>query len=118
MSDTFQHALTQRLRAHALTLPEVSEGSSCVNRAFKIRGKKNFLFLGEPKGKLRVMLKLGPSEHEVEDMQLPGLSLGSSGWATFLCEPNDVPPAELLEALVVESYRALAPKTLVKQLDG
>lgn len=42
--------------------------------------------------------------------------LGKSGWvsATF---PDKVPPVEMLKQWIDESYRAQAPKKLVKQLD-
>lgn len=43
--------------------------------------------------------------------------LGKSGWvsATF---PDKVPPVEMLKQWIDESYRAQAPKKLVKQLDA
>ncbi len=31
------HSISRRLRTVALALPETSEGSSCVNRAFRVR---------------------------------------------------------------------------------
>ncbi len=38
--ETFQHAICERLRGGALALPETTEGTSCVNRAFKARNRQ------------------------------------------------------------------------------
>jgi plasmid replication initiation protein len=45
-----------------------------------------------------------------------GYGLGKSGWVTAVFDGNDV-PGELLVEWLDESYRAVAPKRLVKQLD-
>jgi predicted DNA-binding protein (MmcQ/YjbR family) len=42
--------------------------------------------------------------------------LGKSGWVTAQLEPGDTPPVEIFKAWIDESYRAQAPKKLVKQL--
>ncbi len=42
--------------------------------------------------------------------------VGKHGWVTFY--PGDAPDLGELEALVLESYRNIAPKKLVAQLDG
>ena len=55
--ETFSYPLSEHLRSLALALPETGEGTSCVNRAFRVR-KKNFLFVGEKDGQVRIMLKL------------------------------------------------------------
>jgi len=105
------------VRAHALGLPETSEGPSCVNRAFKAR-KKNFLFLGEkPDGACRFMVKLGPSLAEAE--ALAAAQVGKSGWVTVLF-PSNVAPMEVERAVawVRESFGLLAPKPLSRQLEG
>lgn len=115
--EEFTQPISQHLRKKALSLPETSEGTSCVNRAFKVR-KKNFLFVGEKENQVRVMFKLAPSLDEATTMDDPRFSVGKTGWVTVLFAPDDVPDENLLADWVVESYRALGPKTLVKQLDG
>ncbi len=117
MSESFQHPICETLRQAALALPETSEGSSCVNRAFKAR-KKNFVFVGEPKGKVRVMLKLGPSLEQAAAMADPRIGVGKTGWVTILFDPEEPVDPALLQDWIVESYRTLAPKTLVKLLDA
>jgi hypothetical protein len=116
--ESFVHPICERLRAAALGLPEVSEGTSCVNRAFKVRGKKNFFFLGEKEGEIRVMVKLTDSLPSAEALGDPRVDVGKFGWLTLRFAPDDALDAELLELWVVESFRALAPKAVVKQLDA
>ncbi len=65
--DTFAHAFTKKLQVYALTFPDVTEGASCVNRAFKAQ-KKNFVFIGEKDDAVKVMLKLGPSMGAATDL--------------------------------------------------
>ena len=45
-----------------------------------------------------------------------GYGLGRSGWVTATFSWEDVPPVDMLEAWIDESYRAQAPKSLVKLL--
>ena len=115
--ETFEQPISRQLREVALSMPETSEGASCVNRAFKAR-KKNFLFLGEKPEQVRVMVKLGPSLEAARELNDPRVGVGKTGWVTVLFKPDDVPDAAMLESWVVESYRTLAPKTLVRQLDS
>ena len=114
--EQFSQPISEHLRAYALALPETSEGTSCVNRAFKVR-KKNFLFVGEKAAQVRVMLKLDASLAEAQAMADPRISVGKTGWVTLQFAPDDVPDESLLSAWVVESFRALGPKSVVKQLD-
>ena len=44
--------------------------------------------------------------------------LGKSGWVTAQFPPGEVPPVEMFKAWIDESYRAQAPKKLVKSLDA
>lgn len=117
MTEAFQHPICEQLRQTALALPETSEGSSCVNRAFKAR-KKNFVFVGEPKGQIRIMLKLGPSLEHAAALEDPRIGVGKTGWVTIVFGPEEPVALAQLQAWIVESYRMLAPKTLVKALEG
>jgi len=114
--DDFAHPISEALRAAALALPETSEGTSCVNRAFKVR-KKNFLFVGEKPEGVRVMLKLGEALPEAEALAADRpdqVSVGKGGWVTLLFPVDRAPDQEMLERWVVESFRTLAPKTLAR----
>ena len=47
-----------------------------------------------------------------------GYGLGKSGWVSAEIPLGEAPPVALFKEWIEESYRAQAPKTLVKQLDG
>jgi len=114
--EKFTHPISEHLRAIALALPETTEGTSCVNRAFKVR-KKNFLFVGEKEGQVRVMLKLSASLEAASRMDDPRVGVGKGGWVTLRFAPDEPLDEGLLSAWVVESFRTLAPRVLVRQLD-
>jgi hypothetical protein len=44
--------------------------------------------------------------------------LGKSGWVSAKFADGDKPPVDMLKAWIDESYRAQAPKKLVKTLSG
>ena len=47
-----------------------------------------------------------------------GYGLGRGGWVTSAFEPGDDPPVDILCDWIEESYRAVAPKKLVAELDS
>ncbi len=47
-----------------------------------------------------------------------GYNLGKHGWVTVTPPPDGEQPVELLKEWIEESYRAVAPKRLVAQLDN
>ena len=107
------------LRALALRYPEAHEDFPWGETVIKVRNKV-FLFLGkgEPFG-----LSVKLPESSAMALSLPfteptGYGLGKSGWITARFEKGRRPPLELLAAWIDESYRAVAPKTLVKKLDA
>lgn len=116
--EKFTQPISQFLRDQAMQLPETSEGTSCVNRAFKAR-KKNFLFVGEKEkeSQVRIMLKLTDSLAAAQALRDPRIGVGTTGWLTIEFGYDDPVDADLLAGWVRESFRALAPKTLIKQLD-
>jgi hypothetical protein len=62
-------------------------------------------------------------ESAAEVLALPnaepaGYGLGKSGWVVVKYHKGDDVPLDDVRAWVVESYRAVAPKKLLKQLDG
>lgn len=114
--DTFTFTLSRDLRAVALALPETGEGTSCVNRAFKVR-KKNFLFLGEKDGEIRFMAKLSDSLDAAVAMKDPRVAVGKFGWVTLRFTPDDALDRDLLAGWILESFRAMAPRAVLRQLD-
>ena len=108
----------EKLRKFALDYPESWEDFPWEHSAFKVR-KKVFLFMTCDEKGLNLSLKLPQSGIDV--LQLPfteptGYGLGRSGWVSAHFGPGDKPPVALLKEWVDESYRAVAPKTLVKKL--
>jgi predicted DNA-binding protein (MmcQ/YjbR family) len=47
-----------------------------------------------------------------------GYGLGRAGWVTFEPSDKEMPPLEQLNEWIDESYRAQAPKKLVRELDS
>ncbi len=117
----FESPVARALQAFASEYPEVSESPSCVNRSFKAR-KKGFLFLGEKDdGTLRLMVKLDegiPSAEHVASEHPGEWKVAGPGWITGNFTDESAPPLETMQAWIDESYRLLAPKTLVRQLDA
>jgi len=116
-TETFAHAVSRALRERALAFPETTEGTACVNRAFKVRGK-NFAFVGETETNVRVMVKLKASREAAAAMGDPRVSVGNIGWVTVNFPPEDPLDEALLGQWIEESFRALAPKSVVKKLDA
>ncbi len=114
--ETFTYPLCRDLRAVARALPETGEGASCVNRAFSVR-KKNFLFLGEKDGAIRIMVKLTDSLEAASAMEDPRVDVGKFGWVTLRFTPDDPLDRDLLAGWILESFRAMAPRTVLRQLD-
>ena len=82
---------------------------------------KTFAFMsvaGEP---LHVSCKLTVSREEMlkQPYAKPtGYGLGKSGWVTMNFEGAAKPPVDLLKKLILESYRVVAPKKLLKELEA
>jgi predicted DNA-binding protein (MmcQ/YjbR family) len=113
-------SLELELRDDAMSYPEATEDHPWGHIAIKIKGKA-FLFLGgEQKPKeLSLTVKLPQSQDMAVDLpfaQPTGYGLGKSGWVSAsFTRVSDV-PIPLLKKWIDESYRAIAPKRLVKTL--
>ena len=113
-------SLELELRDCAMTFPEATEDHPWGHRAIKVKGK-SFLFLGGEKDtkELSLSVKLPSSRDMAVDLPFAeptGYGLGKSGWVTArFGKPGDV-PFDLLKSWIDESYRAIAPKKLVKGL--
>lgn len=109
-----------KLRDFALTLPGAWEDHPWGEIVVKI-GKKIFVFFGNDEYPGVTVKLVDPlvREHALSspDAQLAGYGLGRSGWVSISLR-GKAPPQELLIEFVEESYRAVAPKKIVAQLDG
>jgi predicted DNA-binding protein (MmcQ/YjbR family) len=107
------------LRERALALPETGEDHPWGETAFKVRGKV-FLFVGNESGTINFTLKLPRSREfalEYPFTKPSGYGLGKSGWVTATFTAKEKFPLDLLSFWLLESYRAVAPKKLVTELD-
>jgi predicted DNA-binding protein (MmcQ/YjbR family) len=100
------------LLAFALSLPEAWEDRPWGDTVAKVR-KKIFVFVGST----HVTVKLDEAHGHalsIEGAEPTGYGLGKAGWVTV---PVAGVPVDVLHDWIEESYRLVAPKRLVAQLD-
>lgn len=114
-------ALQKSIKAFALALPGTQPKSPWPGHDDVAVSDKTFLYLGtDDADRLSFGVKLRVSGAEA--LRLPnaaptGYGLGKSGWVTIAFAPAEAPPLETLKRWVMESYRAQAPKRLLKALE-
>lgn len=112
------HAL-QQLRAYGLAYPGAHTKSPWPGHLDLAVNDKTFAYLsvdGEP---FSISCKLPNSSSialMMPDTAPTPYGLGKSGWVSFT--PKGDIPVELLKSWIDESYRAQAPKKLIKQIDA
>jgi predicted DNA-binding protein (MmcQ/YjbR family) len=112
-----------RLREFALGLPGAWEDFPWEDDRVAKVGKKVFAFLGwaEPRDDQQVSLKLPESAEQALTLSCcapTGYGLGRANWVTVRLAAADCPPVEVLLDWVEESYRTIAPKALLRELDA
>ena len=105
------------LRKFALRHPEAAEDFPWGERTIKVRGKI-FAFLSEDGEKLYLTVKLPQSSDAA--LGLPFTSptryrLGRSGWVSARFPKGAEIPVDMFRDWIAESYRAVAPASLVKK---
>jgi predicted DNA-binding protein (MmcQ/YjbR family) len=109
------------LEQFALSLPEAWADTPWGDRVVKV-AKKIFVFLSSPGAERPGLTVKLPDSHDhglsFEGSVLPGYGLGKHGWVTIHVDGVPSSEREVLFDFVEESYRAVAPKKLVKQLDA
>lgn len=106
------------LLAFALSYPESTQEMPWGHPVVKVRGK-SFVFMSNEGEALSLSVKL--PESNAAALMLPfasptGYGLGKSGWVSARFEPGAPVPVDMLCEWIDESFRAVAPKRLVKQL--
>jgi predicted DNA-binding protein (MmcQ/YjbR family) len=108
------------VKQFALSLPGAWEDHPWEETVVKVN-KKIFLFLGRPDGEpAGIGVKLVDSHGHamsVEGAAPSGYGLGKAGWVSVPLVGEAADP-ELVCEWVEESYRNIATKTLVKELDA
>lgn len=110
-----------RIRTFALSLPGAYEDHPWGEDVAKVN-KKVFVFLGHEgaDGPPGMSVKLSDSHGQalmVPGAEPTGYGLGKSGWVTVPFTKK-TPPLDVLRDWVEESYRAVAPKKLVAELEA
>lgn len=115
-----------KLTAYALALPEsdIVRGWG-PTRYLRVRGKGFAIFgdKGEPADALTIIVKLPLSAEMVQDLHFVRESKGwfkQHNWVIAHFGPDDDITAELdtLKAWLLQSWRAMAPRKLVKAMDA
>ena len=110
----------RRILEFALSFPGAYEDHPWDEDVAKV-GKKVFVFLGiEDSSDPAMTVKLDESHEQA--LAVPGTSptgygLGRSGWVTIPFTDTS-PPLDVLKDWVEESYRRVAPKQLVADLES
>jgi predicted DNA-binding protein (MmcQ/YjbR family) len=113
-------SIVEELREWGLTLPGAHRKSPWPDHDDLAVKDKTFAYLPKKGSPFSLSCKLPYTGYEA--LQLPfaeptGYGLGKSGWVSFSPAEDQIPPMEQLKAWVEESYRAQAPRRLVKELD-
>ena len=114
------HRCEQAVRTFALSFPESYEDFPWGDRAMKVN-KKMFVCMGCSAAALTFSVKAPRSAREVllqPGFEPTGYGLGKSGWVSGRFEDGDAIPMPLIERLIEESYRAVAPRKLVAAMDA
>ena len=111
-------AVVRELRAFGLAYPGAHLKSPWPDHLDLAVNDKTFAYLSIEGQPFHISCKL-PFSHE-EALLLPnttptGYGLGKSGWVSATFPDGDI-PVEMLQAWIDESYRAQAPKKLVRTL--
>lgn len=120
MSKTTPASLLKTLKAFGLSLPGTQPKAPWPGHDDVAVNDKTFAYLTAHATHLAFSVKLpvsGPEALRRADAQPTGYGLGKSGWVSFrLDDPGSVDVAQL-KRWMLESYRAQAPKRLVKALE-
>lgn len=114
----------ERVRDFALGMPGAAEEFPWGESVAKVN-KKVFVFLGMDDGSypLGITVKLTDEAAHAHALTAPGAEpagygLGKAGWVRVPLEEKGAPAADLLCDWVEESYRTIATKRLVAELDA
>lgn len=113
----------EHAHAYALSFPGAYEEHPWSETVIKVN-KKVFLFINgaiAPEDGVSLSVKLPRTGADLLEMPFAeptAYGMGKHGWVSLLLMRDDHTPLELLEAWIDESYRAVAPKRRVAELDA
>ncbi len=108
------------LKTFGLSLPGTQPKSPWPGHDDVAVNGKTFTYLSADGGALSVSVKLPVTGKDA--LRLPiaaptGYGLGKSGWVSFSFVGSEPVPLDTVKQWMMESYRAQAPKRLLKQLE-
>jgi predicted DNA-binding protein (MmcQ/YjbR family) len=108
--------IAEAIRKRAMSYPDTREDFPWGESAFKVKGK-TFVFMSDGADGVSFSVKL-PASRDLA-LALPGsepthYGLGSKGWVTV--RPTTRTSSAVLQFLIDESYRSVAPKKVVDAL--
>jgi predicted DNA-binding protein (MmcQ/YjbR family) len=112
-------AFGEQIRQYALAYPETHEDHPWGELAIKVKGKA-FIFMRAEGDLVSLSVKLPQSRDMANDLPFAEpthYGLGKHGWVTAkITAKEGTGTLEMLKAWIDESYRAVAPKSIVKKL--
>lgn len=110
-----------QLRTFALAYPDATEEFPWGERVIRVKGKI-FVFFGQPpEGGYGIGVKLPVSSEAALAMPFAepsGYGLGKHGWVSAKFATAAEMPVDLLKEWIDESYRAVAPKSVLAKLES
>ena len=112
--------ILKQLRAWGLTLPGAHSKAPWPDHDDLAVKDKTFAYLPKAGQPFSLSVKLpytGAAALDLPYATPTGYGLGKSGWVSLAPAGDDIPPLDQLKEWVEESYRAQAPRKLVRELD-
>jgi predicted DNA-binding protein (MmcQ/YjbR family) len=109
--------VTTRLQEFALGLPGAWEDMPWEDDVVAKVGKKIFVFFGPATISVKLPVS-GPEALGVPGAMPTSYGLGRHGWVTVPTKGRGAPTRGVLEDWVEESFRTIAPKKQVAELDA
>ena len=113
-------AIIDDLRAWGLSLPGAHRKSPWPEHDDLAVKDKTFAYLPAAGQPFKLSVKLpytGSTALDLPFAEPTAYGLGKSGWVSFNPPEDEIPDLDQLKEWVEESYRAQAPRRLVKELD-
>ncbi len=115
--------IVDELRDICLEMPEAVASEAFGAPAFRVREKIFAMTRRGPEDRPSVWMKGAPGRQEALVSAFPDRYyrppyVGQHGWIGCWLDDTALPDWEEIEDLIVESYRLVAPKRLVKQMDA
>ena len=113
--------IVEELRTWGLSLPGAHRKSPWPEHDDLAVKDKTFAYLpakGQPFSLSCKLPYTGDVALQLRFAEPTGYGLGKSGWVSFTPSEDEIPDMDQLKEWVEESYRAQAPRRLVRELDG